>query len=145
MSASLRWDGLTELRIALRNLPAELTAEAAHLVEATANQAVLEIKSAYPVRTGNLRDGVEMSMQAPNQFAAVARVINTAHLAWIFEYGSAARHYYTKQTGAEHLTGAMPPGHVFVPIMERRRRGMYDQLAALLERNGLQVKGDVAA
>ena len=37
---------------------------------------------------------------------------------------------------------AQPPTHVFVRAMQKYRKRMYDQLRALLERQGLQVTGE---
>ena len=143
MAGTVRWDGLAELYDALRNLPADLTAEAANIVEATANAAAYEIRSAYPVFTGNLRDGVLVTKFEKGRYFAGAIVKNTAKHAWIYENGTAARHYFT-DSGARHATGAMPAGHVFIPIVMKHRRRMYEQFAALLERHGITARIDNA-
>jgi hypothetical protein len=139
----MKWDGLAELYKQLENLPADLTAEAAHIVEGVANAAALEIRSAYPVHSGNLRESVFVTHFDRGRYSAGAQVKATAHHAWIFENGTAARAYYTKN-GVRHETGAMPPGHVFVPIVMKHRRLMYTQFAALLERHGLTARIDDA-
>lgn len=138
MSSRIVWNGLAELREALRNLPAELTAEASHIVDGVANAAAADIKEGYPARTGNLRDHVFVSHRDKGRFAAGAVVKNTAKHAWIFENGTQARH---TDIGSDR--GSMPPGHVFIPAVIKRRRIMYQQLRALLERHGLKVLGDV--
>jgi len=137
VSSRVVWNGLAELREALRNLPADLTAEASHVVEGAANAAAADIKAGYPVRTGNLRDHVFVSHRDKGRFSAGAVVKNTAKHANIFEVGTQARH---NSLGANR--GSMPPGHVFVPAVIKRRRIMYEQLKALLERHGLKVSGD---
>jgi hypothetical protein len=131
------WNGLAELREALRNLPADMTAEASHVVEGAANAAAADIKAGYPVRTGNLRDHVFVSHQDKGRFSAGAVVKNTAKHAALFEHGTQARH---NSLGANR--GSMPPGRVFIPAVIKRRRIMYQQLRALLERHGLKVSGD---
>jgi hypothetical protein len=78
-----------------------------------------------------------VSHQDKGRFSAGAIVKNTAKHAWIFENGTQARH---NDLGANR--GSMPPGHVFIPAVIKRRRIMYQQLRALLERHGLKVSGD---
>jgi hypothetical protein len=132
----LVFEGLDELRAALRNLPTHLAAEASRPVMAAANAAAATIKAGYPVRTGKLRDGLTVeTIDAPFQAGAIVK--NRARHAAIFEYGTQARH-----TAIGANRGAMPPGHVFVPAIVRNRRRMYEELKGLLERNGLQVTGD---
>lgn len=138
MSASVKWNGLDELRAALRTLPADLTAEASFLVEGAANGAAAEIKAAYPVRTGTLRDGLIVSHREKGKFSAGAIVKNTSKHAWLFESGTQARH-----TALGANRGSMPPGHVFLPIVIRKRRQLYGQLKALLQRHGLTVRGEL--
>jgi hypothetical protein len=137
MSSRIVWNGLAELREQLRNLPAELTGEASHLVEGAANAAAADIKAGYPVRTGNLRDHVFVSHRDKGRFSSGAVVKNTAKHAHIFEVGTQARH---NSLGANR--GSMPPGNVFIPAVIKRRRAMYEQLKALIDRNGLKVSGD---
>lgn len=137
MSVTLQWEGLNELRAELRRLPAELTGEASHIVEGSANAAAADIKQAYPVRTGKLRDSVIVTHFEKGQFSAGAIVTNKAKHANLYEVGSQARH-----TAIGANRGSMPPGHVFVPRVIRRRRQMYEQLKALLVRKGLSVSGD---
>lgn len=130
-------NGLDELRQALRTLPADLTAEASHLIEGVANGAAADIKAAYPVRTGNLRNHLTVTHFERGRFSAGAIVKNTAKHASIFEHGTQARH-----TAIGAHRGSMPPGHVFVPRMIRARRRMYQGLKDLLSRHGLLVSGD---
>jgi hypothetical protein len=133
----LQFTGLAELRAALRNLPAELTVEASREVEGAANGAAADIKRAYPVRSGNLRDGLIVKESDRGRFHAGSVVVNTSRHSHLFEYGTQTRQ---NRIGANR--GAMPPGNVFVPAVIRARRLMYDRLKALLERNGLVVSGD---
>ena len=137
----MKWDGLADLYKQLENLPATLTGEAAHIVEGIANAAALDIRSAYPVHTGTLRNSVYVTHFDHGRYSAGAQVKATAPHAWIFENGTAARAYYSVN-GVRHETGAMPPGHVFIPIMMKHRRALYGQFAALLERNGIAARID---
>jgi len=141
----MKWDGLKELYEQLENLPADLTGEAAHIVEGVANAAAYEVRSAYGEHrhSGNLRDSVFVTNFDKGRYSAGAQVKATAHHAWLFENGSAARAYYT-HNGVRHETGAMPAAHVFIPIMMKHRREMYGQFAALLERHGLTARIDNA-
>ena len=133
---SLHWDGLEELKSALRNLPSHLTAEAAALVIAAGTGAKAEIVAAYPIGpTGNLRRGVTTQEQH-SQFGVTVMVKSRANHAWIFENGTRRRQ---TDTGANR--GEMPAKHIFIPIMTRRRRAMYEALNSLLTRNGLVVSG----
>lgn len=133
----IRWDGLDELRDALRRLPEELRGEGSEIVVTNATGAKTEIVEKYPDRTGNLRGRVTLGLDSGSRFGAGAVVKNTAKHAYIFENGSQARH-----TALGANRGTMPPGHVFIPTVMRWRRRMYDQLKALLERHGLSVSGD---
>lgn len=128
--------GLEDLRAALRNLPAELAAEAEHVVEGAANGAAAAIKGAYPRRSGDLDDHVSVDLQR-TPFGVVGIVRNTSKLARIFEYGTQARH---NALGANR--GAMPPGRVFIPNISAARRRMVDDLIAIVQRAGLEVTGD---
>lgn len=137
----LVFNGLAELKAALLHLPADLTGEATHLVDGIANGAAADLKAAYPERTGHLRAGVSVTHVDRGTFSAGAIVKSTAPHAWLFDNGSQARHYITKN-GKTHVTGAMPPTHVFVKTLVEARRRMWEQLRGLLERHGLVVSGD---
>jgi hypothetical protein len=136
MGSRFRLDGLAELKDALTRLPADLTTEASDIVWANAAVAAQEIRDAYPSRTNNLRNHVTVS-RAGGAFSTSAKVKNTAKHAWLFENGSQARH---TDLGANR--GSMPAGHVFIPVMMRRRRIMYEVLKRLLVSHGLLVSGD---
>lgn len=137
MSATVRWDGLDELRAELRRLPADLADDASDIVTGAADAAKTEMYDAYPERTGNLRQHLTVGSRSAGRYGAAAVVKNTSPHAWLFENGSQARH---TDLGANR--GSMPAGHVFIPIAIRWRRRMYGQLKSLLERHGLQVSGD---
>ena len=139
MSTRLILDGLAELRAELRSLPVALTGEASGTVLSNAEAANNDMH--YPRRSGDLADHLKVETVSAGQYGAAAVVKNTSKHASIFENGTEARHYFTIN-GVRHETGRMPPGHVFVPAVVRRRREMYEQLKAMLERHGLEVSGD---
>ncbi len=125
-------EGLDDLREALRNLPSDLAAEASAIVVAAAEGAKSDMH--YP---GELGNHVSVSTVNEGAYGAGAVVRNASKLAYIFENGTQARH---TSIGANR--GAMPPGHVFIPAVIRRRARMWGALKALLERHGLTVTGE---
>lgn len=136
------FSGLEELKESLRNLPADLAGEASHVVEGAANAAMVAMGSGYASHwhSGNLQKGLQVTHFEPGRFSAGAIVKNTAKHAYIFENGTEARYYYTMR-GAKHVTGKMPPGHVFIPAAIRARRAMYEGLSDVVTRHGFSVTG----
>lgn len=133
----LTFEGLDDLKAALRALPSELAGDASGIVMGAANGAESDVESAYPERTGNLKKGLKVETVSAGPYGAGARLINRSPHAYIFENGTQARH---TDIGANR--GSMPPGNVFIPAVIRRRRSMYERLKGLLESKGLQVSGD---
>lgn len=129
--------GLNELRAAMRALPTEATGEASNIINAEANAAAVEIRSAYGShrRSGRLQGGVIVTHVDHGKFYAGAAVKSSAKHASLFENGTQARH-----TAIGANRGSMPPGHVFVPAIARSRRRLFRSLKALLERKGLLVR-----
>jgi hypothetical protein len=136
--ASLTWSGLSELKEDLRNLPDYLKGEAAHIVDAAANRAQADIQSGYANHrhSGNLADHVEQTVTDDSRYGYAIQVKANSPHAWLFEFGSQARHRNLK------TWRPMPAGHVFVPAMDKNRRWMWDQLSALVTRQGMTVTGD---
>jgi hypothetical protein len=137
-SSQFVFDGIAELKEALRRLPHEFTEEAVHIVEGVANGAAATIKGNYARVSGNLVDGVSVDIER-GAFAASAVVKSKSPHAWIYENGTQVRH-----TDAGANRGRMPPappGRAFIPAMIKARRRMYEQFAAMLERHGLVVTG----
>lgn len=137
MSISVEWTGVDELYAILRALPDHLVGESAQIVMHHTDVAAADIKAAYPrtARTTggqHLADAVKVDYQTDRN-GAVGRVANRHPLAWIFEHGSAARYH----NGA--YRGSMPAGNVFIPRAIRSRRAMYEDLLAMVQREGLTV------
>jgi hypothetical protein len=136
VSTTLEIRGLDDLKAALRALPATLASAATPIVIGAAEGAGATIKAAYPVVTGNLRQGVTVTIKSANAGGVVAIVKSGARHAWIYEHGT-----QTRQTklGANRGRMPAPPTPVFIPTMMRARRAMYAELGALLEAQGLTV------
>jgi hypothetical protein len=135
--------GVEEFKAQLRALPAELTGEASHIVEAAANGAGVTLRTVYGQHrhTGNLQDHVVVEKKSTGPFGVSYRVASTSPIAWLFDNGSQARHWASgKSTGA--MWGKTPPTHVFVRTLIAARRRMYDGLRGLMTRAGLQVTGE---
>jgi len=137
MSANLTWFGLLELKDNLFRLPAELTQLAVAIVEEAADGAAAEIKAAYPEgETGNLRKGVRVSSAGARTSHTVRRVVRTnAPHAALFETGT-----QTRLTKLGYNRGFMPGANIFVPVVQRRRRDMVEDLIAIVEQAGLDVR-----
>lgn len=138
MSVELTWIGLDELKAALFNLPADLTAKAAGIVTESAEAAAAEIRAAYPEGdTGNLRRGVKVGTKGARGAHTVRRVVrSTAPHATLFETGT-----QTRQTALGYNRGFMPGANIFVPVVVRRRRAMQEDLVRIVEQAGLDVRG----
>ncbi len=134
MSVEMKFPGLDELQAALRAMPAELTGEATHIVEGTLNAAAGEIKSGYP--PGELQDKLDWDLTSDG-VGVIGIIQNKSPIAWLFEHGTQARH-----TALGLDRGVAPAAHVFVPVILRQRRKMYELLKAMLERHGLIVSGE---
>jgi hypothetical protein len=136
VSFKLEFQGLSELREALLNLPAELRDDAAAIIAETAAAAEADIKAGYlaRARSGDLADATEVIAIPPrNDFAAAAAVFNAKKYATWFENGT-----NTRQTGLGLNRGqSQPPGNVFIPRILKHRAAMFDRLAAMLRRHGL--------
>jgi hypothetical protein len=137
------WEGLDEFRAALRQLPAELTAEASHIVQGTANAAIVDMRAEYP--EGELRDKLFQSGVDRGTYGTGILIKNASGWAWHWDHGTKLRHTHggARQghgTGAEWGGGAPP--HTFGRIMAQQRRLMYEQLKAMMESHGLTVTGE---
>lgn len=138
MSSLVVWDGLNELRDALKAMPEECAGEAGHLLDGAANGAYVDISGAYPSRTGNLRKGMRLNKAMKRGLVVGAEVKNIAPHANIFELGTQARH---TSLGANR--GSMPPGRVFVPRIIKARRRLTQDLKDMVARTtGAVVTGD---
>jgi hypothetical protein len=142
MSVRLTWQGLTELRTALRNLPADLAAEGGQIVASHAERAFSTVQGQYTAvaHSGTLAARLREAQEpGAMRFGVVYSVSSRAPHAWMYEHGTKRR-----QTANGANRGVMPAAHVFVTEMQRERRLMYHELAELLRRAGFEVSGDAA-
>ena len=128
-----------ELREALRQLPAAVTSEAQVIVTEYTLKAAAEIIAAYPEKTGNLKNGVQVEFQTAG-YTARGIVRNRAPHAWIYENGTETTRYY-HHNGTVASRGKMPPGHVFIPIAMKHRGLMKLDLVELVRSHGFHVSG----
>ena len=134
--ASLRIDGLTELAHDLTRLPETLGEAAAPRVATAADDAEATIRANYPVRSGELRKGLQQRIRSDGAAHPRVVLVNDAPHALVYEYGSELRH---TATGASR--GRMPAAHNFVPVVVREKRDMVEDVVDLVEREGLTVRG----
>lgn len=143
MSSRFVFTGLDGLKKELMALPENLTGEGGHIVEGSANGAATSVRSQYASHrvTGTMQSRVLVETRKSKQFGVAATVKSTAPHAHLFEKGTQARHYITRN-GVKHLLGRMPPANIFIPTIIRYRRAMFENLKDMLRRNGLQVSGE---
>jgi hypothetical protein len=134
------FNGLEELKAALRTLPAELTNEGGVITQQHAYAGAAAVRAEYEKhrRAGELADHVTVQSLAGGPLGVGLVVKSAGKDAWLFEHGSQARH-----TAIGANRGSMPATPTFIPIMMRFRRAMYLALADLLRRHGLVVTGQV--
>jgi hypothetical protein len=144
--AAVTWNGLDELRAALRALPEHLAGEAQSIVKAAADDAMATMSAAYAghVVSGNLQRGLKMKELAVGRYGVGYQVRNTSPHAWWYENGTEVRHT-SKGVSRGKMFKSRPPGHVMLPTAIRRRALMYRALAAMLEREGFLVSGSADA
>jgi len=140
------WDGLAELKAALRSLPSELATDALEIVNRHGLRAADRVRANYEAHrhTGNLAEHVKVQTVSAGRFGAAVVVKSTAKHAFLFEYGTAGKHRYTTKGAHRGVMPPAPPTHAFVPVMQQERRLMYGDFAALLERAGFVVVGHAA-
>jgi hypothetical protein len=137
VSSKLVFGGLTEFQRALHALPDDLRQEADAIVQAQAEEAQRQIRTAYPEGpTGNLRRGVTREINS-SKFTSRAIVRSRAPHSHLFERGSRDR-----RTAKGWNRGRMPEApesQRMIPIVIRRRRAMVAALVDLVRRAGFQV------
>jgi hypothetical protein len=132
------WNGLNEYREELRQLPEACTGEAAHIVEAGANGAYVTISAVYGAHhfTGTLQKRLTLSpLKVSGQFTTGLKLTSGSPIAWLFDNGSQARHYVTEK-GVTHVTGRMPPSHIFSSTVGKTKRAIVQNLKDMVMRRG---------
>src|SRR5262245_46526023 len=141
MSMKVEFAGLEDLMIQLRNLPRDLADQGGDIVENHAEIARAQLVQRYPpdpppptkqITKGlGLREGVELEVRR-NPFGTVAILHSKSPDAHLWEFGTedrATQQGWDRGRAPEHDGG-------LVPIAERTRRALNQDLYALLERNG---------
>jgi len=133
--------GLAELHAELRRLPAALQEEARDIIQSHAREAADSVTAVYAQHavTHHLERSVEV-VEERSLYGAAVRVRVKDPIAWLFDNGSAARHWDSgKSTGT--MWGKTAPTHVFVKTMIKVRGKMWQALSSLVARAGLEVTG----
>lgn len=135
---TLEFRGLKELRRDLKALPPMLKLDGGARVVAAANQAAADIRNQMPDHgTGNLKRGVGVRVQpAGSTHGARMQVRNNAPHAWLYENGTKPR-----KTRKGAYRGVMTAFHVFIPVMQERRRVLEAELRDVIKQAGLEVRG----
>ena len=137
MSASIAWSGLTEFRAALRAVPADLSDQAGAIVDRHARNAASGIRGEYQQHrvTGRLAGRVTVNI-ARTGLAPLSVVRSAAPHAALFEFGTQLRR---TKSGANR--GSAPPHPTVIPIAQRERRAMNQDLIGLVKAAGFDVSG----
>lgn len=126
MPSHLKLTGVDELLAELEKLTPELTTEAAQLQQRIANTTAAELRGAYAVVTGRLRESVRVVREVSNSPARIfSRIEVTAPYAHFYEFGTVA-------------TGPRP---TFVPITRRGRETFVTAVIDRVKATGLVVRG----
>lgn len=138
MPSRVQWSGLDEFKATLRQIPVDLRDDSSQIVVGKGNEAKAEVIDAYANVTGNLDRGVRLDVQQ-TPFGVLAILMSNARHAHLYEFGTKPRY-----NGDGSYRGEMPAKQMptFISIAQRKRREMYQELMALLERVGFQVSGD---
>ena len=147
MGVKVTLDGLDELRAALRQLPKALADEASVIIDRRAQNAAAAIRAAYKKgKTGNLKNRVTVSIVRGSVSAAATVRSNAPHAA-LYEFGTGslnvAHPSSNRRTGKGANRGSSPPHPTVIPIAQRERRAMNQELVELVKRAGFEVTGAI--
>lgn len=132
MSGRVQVTGLRELAEFFAKAPDAIRAEAMDVVRETTEAAANEIRPQYPVKTGTLRDRVRTTYPASTVLAGV--VLSSAPHSHLYDFGTRQRR---TRSGANR--GRMPEKAVVVPVAQRYRVRLVEQLKAVIRRFGFVV------
>jgi HK97 gp10 family phage protein len=138
MASKFVIEGIDDFREQLRNLPEHLRREASNIATGEANAAAVEVRTKYGQHrhSGKLQDSVEVvETKNAGQFGVGLTVVANQWYAILLEWGVEAE----RHTAMNWDRGKMPAQHLFVPIMQKRRKVMERSLKRLLEDQGFEV------
>lgn len=119
--------GMGALITQLEQLPDRLRDETEGIVQATADLMAADLRREYPEHEGALRRGVVVERSAGSE--AKVKVRSKAPHAHLYEYGTVQR--FLAGNGANR--GTMPARPTFIPIAQRNRRRMVEQLMRIVK------------
>jgi hypothetical protein len=126
MATELRLNGVDELLAELTSLAPDLAAETGPLELAIAEETAENLRTSYPVVSGELAGSVQVERASSSSPARVfARVVVRSPHAEFFEFG----------------TSRMGPSPTFVPISRRGREAFVRAVIDRVRARGLEVSG----
>jgi HK97 gp10 family phage protein len=129
MATELRIDGLDEFLAELERLAPELTAEARSEQAQEAERIAANLRAAYPIVTGELRNSVQVARaSSTSPHRVFTRIAVTARHAAFYEFGT-------------HRTEPHP---TFTPIVRRGREAFLLEIIERVKARGLEVNGGPA-
>lgn len=138
MSVRLVFEGLDAFKAALRQLPEDLTAEGADLVERHTEITETRLVQSYPLGdSGNLRRGVSSTVDR-SRGGVIGRVVSKSPHAHLWEFGTQVRKTaqgWNRGSGPAHFNQGL------VGIASQERRRLNTELIDVLERAGFTVSG----
>jgi hypothetical protein len=127
MPSELRLGGVDVLIAELERTSPDLADETAPEIENATDRTETRTRDAYPVVSGDLRDGVrKVPVSTGRRYRLHTRVVSGAAHAHFYEFG-------TVRTRA-HPT--------FLPIARQEQVAMVKRVVAIVRAHGLQVTGD---
>jgi hypothetical protein len=133
MSASLRLEGLAELRRGLETTAATFARSTLEpRVRGIAEVLARDVRSRYPSRTGALQSGLSVQVRSPLE----VDIVSSARHAVLYDFGSRGPRYERK-TGAHR--GIMPRTEAFTSARRAARTRLLEQAADALR--GLSIPG----
>jgi hypothetical protein len=147
MPVQVQLIGYDEFLKYLRDLPEHLVAEATAIVTLAAQRGADDVRSNYPTGPGSrkfppgvLKSRVTVSTET-SRGGAFARVSSRAPHAWIFEHGTGNRRtdkgWPRGRMGTPSERGR--PEQAMIPHVIRARARMWQDLVAMVERQGFTV------
>src|SRR5438128_7815746 len=132
------FQGLAELRAALRQLPSELAGEAVSIVDDATGRTESSLLQAYPLgETGKMRAGVSSAVVS-DRGGVIGTVRSKSPHARLWEFGTAVRatrQGWNRGRAPSHKTEGL------VAIAQRERSRMNQQLIELVRRAGFAGSG----
>lgn len=128
-------DGVKGVQLTLNQLTPELVNDVERMQRDVGEAAANTIRAGYPVKHGDLRNGLRTRRLLKGRVIAAYVVENTYWLSRVFDHGSKTIRY----TKAGHSRGKMPSNRIFSQTMNSAQREAHRRTADILRRHGLTV------